>query len=62
MAKCPKCDRDLAHLDIKQVPAATAEAKFRAIIFTCPSCGVAIGSQIDPILLADHLTKRSKQT
>jgi predicted RNA-binding Zn-ribbon protein involved in translation (DUF1610 family) len=62
MAKCPKCGQTLNLLKIKQVPAETTVAKYKAIIFSCPSCGVAIGAQIDPILLADYLAKTKKKT
>lgn len=62
MSMCPKCEKALNSLVIKQVSAATKLAKWTAIIFSCPSCGAAIGAQIDPYLLADHLAKTKRRT
>lgn len=36
-------------------------AKYRSVIFSCPSCSVAITTMVDPILLNNDLLDRLKK-
>jgi hypothetical protein len=58
--KCPKCDKILASVTIKQVDAINASGKsFHGVSYVCPFCDVALSVSIDPIAVAGDSVKKT---
>ena len=52
LAKCPHCDKALLHLRLESLLIhATGGKKWNGVVYSCPSCRVALSFGIDPIAL-----------
>ena len=60
--KCPKCEKTVEEL--KSVPRNVLNVDgrtFNGIVLCCDKCNTVLGSQIDPVNLADNLFKQIRK-
>lgn len=58
-SKCPKCGKAVTRLNVASI-ASSVPGKtktFPTVIFSCPSCNVALGAQIDPVAVMSGTVK-----
>jgi hypothetical protein len=61
MIKCPKCEKDIAHLNLEEIPIHTkGKTAWKGIPFNCPQCLSPLSVQIDPVALDADLLKAIK--
>jgi len=51
MAKCPRCEKPISRLSFTSLDAASGLDSWKAVVYSCPACGCAIGAQIDPLAI-----------
>lgn len=55
IGKCPSCETSISEMKTVPVPAKAKSTYLKAIAFVCPSCGVVLGVETDPVALVEAI-------
>jgi hypothetical protein len=55
MAKCPKCEALITHVNLTNVSIKGKPTTWNGLAYCCPSCGSVLSVAIDPIALKSDI-------